>query len=876
MPVALDPPFDPSTIQTNAKLASALAPSLAIFPCGEAKTPIYGVPWKSARPGQIERVQKWWADHPDAMPGIHMGAVGLIGIDADGAEGVSAFEAICEPHGGVPECPMIDTPSGGRHYYFRQRPGEALGNGRGSLPPKSECPVDVRGDGGYLIAPDATREDGVYSYPDGNPLDILQAPELPEWLHDILSSKEVVPKAEEIAPEPASSQALGAVLSPKEIGHQPGRALDMQHPRLRAWVESAFDAEIQALAQCGRGGRNNQLNTSAFAVFQLVAAGWVAEDTAHTALMQAAETCALVKDDGRRAVLKTISSARRGGMAQPREVPEEFIRDEEIAASAVALNRDLAVSADGTLHDAATGEVIDPKAVGSTWALPDLTLLNEGRRAPPAFNLDWLGPYLSRWADAQARATCAPTDYVAVSMIALVGGLLGNRRRPLAGSGWEEPPTIFAALVGEPSSGKSPASSAVMSLVNNEEAGLDADYRQRLFEYEAEKLAADAVMAAHKTAAREAMRANPELATAIPVTLPEGFREPVRPILKRILVRDSTVEKLATLSAENPTGLVLHRDELAGLFASFGRYAGGGGSDRQFFLEAYGGRSFTVDRVKNDGPIRVPHLSIGIVGALQPEKAAELLQGADDGFVSRFLWSWPDPVPGFRIAREPLDRSAAERVVSRIVRLHMNSNPVPLPDSPVLLKLEEPALAELERFARDMKDREGNASPLMKSALGKARGHALRLSCIITHLWWGADPRAPCEEPAEIGEAAISTACGMMETYFLPMAERLFGDASIPVSETNAATLARHLREKRLPAFNARELRRQVGGVLRATEAMDAACAELVEAGLVRPIADTKAGRGRKIKGFEVSPAMWGGDVNSAQPFNSGTGAKSK
>ncbi|MCG5235298.1 DUF3987 domain-containing protein [Xanthobacter oligotrophicus] len=875
MPVALDPPFDPSTIQTNAKLASALAPSLAIFPCGEAKTPVYGVPWKSARPGQIDRVQRWWADHPDAMPGIHLGAVELIVIDADGAEGIASFERLAEPQGGVPECIMVDTPSGGRHYYFRQRAGEALGNGRGSLPPKPECNIDVRGAGGYTIAPDATREDGVYLYPDGDPLDILQAPELPAWLHDILSSKEAG-KAEEIAPEPLQPQALGAAVPPKEISHQTGRALDMQHPRLRAWVEKAFDDEIQALAQCGRGGRNNQLNTSAFAIFQLVAAGWVAEDTAHAALVQAAEACGLVKDDGRRAVLKTISSARRGGMAQPREVPEEFIRDEEIAASAVALNRDLAVSADGTLHDAATGEVIDREAVGSTWVLPDLSMLREGRRAPPTFDVTWLGPHLARWAEAQARAACAPIDYVAVSMIALVGGLLGNRRRPIAGTGWEEPPTLFAALVGQPSSGKSPASSAVMSLVNKEEADLDADYRQRLFEYEAEKLAADAIMAAHKTAAREAMRADPALAAAIPVKLPEGFREPTKPRLKRIVVRDSTTERLATLSAENPAGLILHRDELAGLLASFGRYSGGGGSDRQFFLECYGGRAFTVDRVKSDDPIRVPNLSIGIIGALQPDKAAELLKGADDGFVSRFLWSWPDPVPGFRIAREALDRSPAERVVSRICRLHMNSNPVPLPDSPILLKLEERALAELERFALDMKAREAGASPLMKSALGKARGHALRLSAILTILWWSADPRASFEEPADIGEAAVATACEMMTDYFLPMAERVFGDASIPVAETNAATLARHIQAKRLPAFNARELRRTVGGGLRTAEAMDAACAELVEAGLVRPVVDPKAGRGRKCRGFEVNPAMFGGDVNSARPFNSGTGAKSK
>ena len=239
-----------------------------------------------------------------------------------------------------------------RHFYFKQRTGEALGNSRGSLPPKSECPIDVRGDGGYVIAPDATRDDGVYLYPDGDPLDILHAPELPDWLHDILTSKreDEAPSPASVAPSPpqkAPSSSLTAA-----------RTLDMGHPRLRAWVESAFEAEIKALEQSGTGGRNNQLNTSAFAVFQLVAAAWVAEDVAHGALVQAAEACGLVKDDGRRSVLRTITSARKGGMAQPRQVPEEFQRDEEIAAAAVELNRELAVSADGTIHDAATGEIV--------------------------------------------------------------------------------------------------------------------------------------------------------------------------------------------------------------------------------------------------------------------------------------------------------------------------------------------------------------------------------------------------------------------------------------------------------------------------------------------------------------------------------------
>lgn len=167
----------------------------------------------------------------------------------------------------------------------------------------------------------------------------------------------------------------------------------------------------------------------------------------------------------------------------------------------------------------------------------------------------------------------------------------------------------------------------------------------------------------------------------------------------------------------------------------------------------------------------------------------------------------------------------------------------------------------LERFAQAIKVRESKASPLMKSALGKARGHALRLSCVLTHLWWGADPQAPWEEPANIGEAAVATACEMLQTYFLPMAERVFGDASIPVAETHAAILARHIREKQLSTLNASKARYTVGAPLRETSSMDAACAELVEAGILQPISAPKK-RGRPSKDFSVNPAIF------AQPAN--------
>ncbi|MFG1225237.1 hypothetical protein [Xanthobacter wiegelii] len=101
----------------------------------------------------------------------------------------------------------------------------------------------------------------------------------------------------------------------------------------------------------------------------------------------------------------------------------------------------------------------------------------------------------------------------------------------------------------------------------------------------------------------------------------------------------------------------------------------------------------------------------------------------------------------------------------------------------------------------------------------------------------------------------------MLQTYFLPMAERVFGDASIPVAETHAAILARHIREKRLSTFNASKARYSVGAPLRESSAMDAACAELVEAGILQPVSTPKK-RGRPSKDFSVNPANFSQTAN--------------
>src|SRR3954471_18097133 len=71
-----------------------------------------------------------------------------------------------------------------------------------------------------------------------------------------------------------------------------------------------------------------------------------------------------------------------------------------------------------------------------------------------------------------------------------------------------------------------------------------------------------------------------------------------------------------------------------------------------------------------------------------------------------------------------------------------------------------------------MQTRSEQASGLHPGTLGKARGHALRLSCVLARLRRCATKAA---EPTVISAEAATAAAALVDRGFLPMAERAFG-----------------------------------------------------------------------------------------------------
>ena len=142
------------------------------------------------------------------------------------------------------------------------------------------------------------------------------------------------------------------------------------------------------------------------------------------------------------------------------------------------------------------------------------------------------------------------------------------------------------------------------------------------------------------------------------------IKAPSKPIRKRYKTNDATVEKLHELLGENPRGMLVFRDELMGMMASWEKK--GHESDRAFFLEGWeGGGSYTSDRVGR-GTIDTPNLCISLLGGIQPGKlTAYLNQAADplqnDGLMQRFqLLVYPDE-PDWKMVDEAPNHEARNR-----------------------------------------------------------------------------------------------------------------------------------------------------------------------------------------------------------------------
>lgn len=144
--------------------------------------------WQTKATVDPDQIREWWATKPDHGIAIATGKEsGLFVLDVDVADDKAGDETIVDlqlAHGDLPPTKTSITGSGGCHYLWRWPEGVDIRNNASTrLGPG----LDIRGEGGYIVAPPSVHPYGTcYQWDLGEPDEPVEAP---EWLIALVDSK---------------------------------------------------------------------------------------------------------------------------------------------------------------------------------------------------------------------------------------------------------------------------------------------------------------------------------------------------------------------------------------------------------------------------------------------------------------------------------------------------------------------------------------------------------------------------------------------------------------------------------------------------------------------------------------------------------------
>jgi putative DNA primase/helicase len=156
--------------------------------------------WKDASTDP-KVIKDWWRRWPRANIGIVTGATtGIVVLDIDLRHGgEKSLEDLVHTYGSLPTTWACHTGGGGRHIYFKH-PGGNVRNKTSLLPG-----LDLRGDGGYIVAPPSRHASGkTYEWELSSRLDEVELADMPGWLREKLTAPRT---------RAAHSQAISDIIS---------------------------------------------------------------------------------------------------------------------------------------------------------------------------------------------------------------------------------------------------------------------------------------------------------------------------------------------------------------------------------------------------------------------------------------------------------------------------------------------------------------------------------------------------------------------------------------------------------------------------------------------------------------------------------------
>lgn len=478
---------------------------------------------------------------------------------------------------------------------------------------------------------------------------------------------------------------------------------------------------------------------------------------------------------------------------------------------------------------------------------------------------------LAPWVQDVSERMCVPLELVCVPVLVSLGALVGRivGIYPKRHDDWLEIPNLWGGAVMRPGMLKTPAIAEATKPLRDlasqareeyEVAAKEADNRVEVLEAKIDRL---------KATMRKTRQTSDEALDGLGETLGEIKQEvrEARVTERRYYTQDPTTEKLGELLRENPRGLLVLRDELAGWLRTLDKPGREG--DREFYLESWDGKgSYTVDRIKR-GTLHIPCHTISVFGGTQPGKlrayiaAATDAEGAGaDGLLQRFqILVWPDEAPPW----ENHDRAPNLEARDRAWKIFQTLDKL----TPEALGLDSaipgtiPALrydAEAQDFFNIWRDRlerrlrstEMAARPAFEAHLAKYRSLMPTLALLFYLIDWAAGERiTPLR--VEVDHATRAAAwCDYLEMH----ATKVY---ALEGPENAAQNLADRIREGKVTdGMSFREIYRHHWGALDTPEKLRAAVEVLERVGWVKGQDVAPETPGRPSPVLRINPRVGG------------------
>ena len=374
------------------------------------------------------------------------------------------------------------------------------------------------------------------------------------------------------------------------------------------------------------------------------------------------------------------------------------------------------------------------------------------------FPVDTLPPSARRLVVSAAKSLGCDEAFITLPMLPVLSSAIGCTRCLELKPGWRVLPILWTAVIGESGTAKSPAFRLVTS-------PLETLQHDRLDEHAAAMMRHDQDMACYE---KQMAAWRKDKSGTLP---PE---KPVPPVSTRYAIEDATAEAVVTILRDNPRGVLLARDELAGWVGSFDKYSGGSGDEGRW-LSMHSGGSVTVDRkTGSHRTIFVRRAAVSLTGGIQPGVLQRVIgpQHRESGLLARILLAQP-PRHRKRWTTAGIDPHVEKAYGRLLTRLHsLTFDESTERPEPVVIDLSPAAAQAWGKFFEEHAALTEEATGALASALAKLEEAAARLALTLEFAAWAdGDELTP---PTSISGAAMDAAIGITQ-WFTHETRRIYG-----------------------------------------------------------------------------------------------------